>query len=112
MTANRRLAVVREQLKPQYDALRALFEELGTNGKAGGSAHDPAVYTKFLERAGRAGCRRMLELLIERGQLTKNQLGTLASVPSTKRTFRTYMSWLRSNGLVDVDGDLVKLRVV
>lgn len=79
--------------------------------KTAGAA-DRSVYEPWLQKAGRKGCRRMLEILVERGQLTRNQLGTLAGIPNGKRTFRAYLSWLKTNGLVEVIGEDIKLRAV
>jgi outer membrane murein-binding lipoprotein Lpp len=107
--AERRLAAVRASLQPQYDALRGLFEDLGQASLAGA---DRGLFEPMLQKAGQRGCRRMLELMIERRELTKTQLGTLAGVPSRKSTFRAYMAWLKHNGLVEVDGETVKLRAV
>jgi len=60
--------------------------------------------------AGKPGARRMLELLIEHGELTKGQLSTLSGVASS--TFRGGMAWLKRNGLVTVEGDTVRLNQV
>lgn len=108
----RRLEAVRRHLKPEYDAMRALFEDLGQAGPAGGAAVDRSVWEPWLAKAGKTGCRRILEILIERGEVTRNQLGTLASVPATKSTFRGYISWLKTNGLVETDGEKIRLRAV
>ncbi|MGH9462025.1 MAG: hypothetical protein ACRD1X_12450 [Vicinamibacteria bacterium] len=108
--AERRLAAVRDHLRPTYDAYRKLFEEVGD--EPGSPPVDRGVWEPWLQKAGQRGCRRMLEVLIERSQVTRNQLGTLSSVASTKSTFRNYLSWLKSNGLVEIEGDLVKLRSV
>lgn len=107
--AQRRLASVRKALEPQFLALKGLFDEIG-NDPIG--TVDRTIYEPWLAKAGRTGCRRFLELLIERRELTRDQLGTLAGVPATKSTFRAYMSWLKRNGLVDVKGETVRLRVV
>ena len=104
---DRRLAKVREMLRPQYETLSVLFSEVVQNG---GDIIDQSIYGPWLQKAGQRGCRRMLEILIQRRQLTKNQLGTLAGVASTKSTFRAYMAWLRANGLIETDGETVRLK--
>lgn len=109
--AEKRLVAVRDSLRPQYDALKMLFEQLGTTTSANGSVNRSA-YEPWLAKAGKAGCRRLLETLIERPELTKQQLGTLSSCSYKSSTFRGYMSWLRRNGLVETHGDAVKLLVV
>jgi len=73
---------------------------------------DGSVYEPWLQKAGRRGCRRMLETVIDRRELTKNQLGTLSGVPASKSTFRAYMAWMKANGLIEVEGELVRLRTV
>ena len=101
----------RDFLRPQFETLSTLFSELGQNGGSPGAA-DRSIYEPWLQKAGQKGCRRLLETVIERGELTKNQLGTLAGVASTKSTFRAYMSWLKKNGLIEVEGETVRLRTV
>lgn len=103
-----RLETVRDHLRPQWEALQGLFGELGEPSRT----QDRSVWEPWLQKAGKRGCKRMLEVLIEKGELTRNQLGTLSSVPSTKSTFRNYLSWLKTNGLVEVSDDSVKLRTV
>lgn len=103
----RRLAAVRDSLRPQYDALRGLFEQLGTSSRNGGV--DRAAFEPWLSKAGKAGCRRLLETLIERPELTKPQLGTLSSCSHKSSTFRGYLAWLKRNGLIQVDGETVRL---
>lgn len=109
--AERRLEAVRARLKPEYEALQDLFADLAPAGAAAPGG-DREVWTPWLQKAGRRGCRRMLEVLIERGELTRNQLGTLSNVASTKSTFRNYLSWLKGNGLVETDGEKVRLKAV
>ncbi len=111
MQAERRLDAVRKNLQPQYDALRALFEDLGEKASSG-AAVDRTVWEPWLAKAGQRGCKRMLEVLIDRGSLTRNQLGTLSGVAAGKSTFRAYVSWLRKNGLVDTEGENIRLRAV
>jgi hypothetical protein len=103
-----RLEAVRDHLRPQWEAFQGLYGELGEASPA----QDRSVWEPWLQKAGQRGCKRMLEVLIEKGELTRNQLGTLSNVASTKSTFRNYLSWLKTNGLVEVSGDSVKLRAV
>lgn len=108
--ATAKLERVKNLLRPQYDGLRALFDEIGETKSNG--AVDSSAYEPWLAKAGKAGCRRLLEKLIERPELTRNQLGTLAGVASISSTFRNYLSWLKRNGLIEVDGDKVRLMQV
>lgn len=107
--AERRLAAVRDALRPQFEALRGLFDQLGTRATNG---IDKGAYEPWLAKAGKAGCRRLLETLMERPELSKPQLGTLAGVSYKSSTFRNYLSWLRRNGLIETEGETVKLRKV
>lgn len=107
----RRLEAIRARLRPEYDNLRTLFEDLGQASPAGGAA-DPGVWEPWLAKAGKKGCRRMLEILIERSELTRAQLGTLAGVSPRGGTFSTYLSWLSTNGLIEKDGEKIRLRAV
>lgn len=109
LDAERRLVAVRDSLRPQYESLKTLFEQLGTNKSAGA---DRSAFEPWLAKAGQAGCRRLLETLIERPELSRPQLGTLAGVSYKSSTFRTYISWLKRNGLIEVDGESVRLRQV
>ncbi len=104
--AEGRLAAVRTWLQPQYDALQKLY---GQTAAAPGSTADQAVYEPWLKRCPRDGARRMLQVLMQYGTRTRTQLGTMATVPAGGRTFRRYITWLKNNRLVEVDGDTVKL---
>lgn len=107
-----RLNSVKKQLQPQYDSLRGLFEEIGEAAPSVAGAVDRAPYELLLVKARQRGCGKMLEALFDRPELTKNQLGIIAGVPAQKSTFRAYMAWLKRAGLVEVDGDMVRLRSV
>jgi chromosome segregation ATPase len=106
--ALRKLEAVRDHLRPQWEALYGLFNALGDEKPT----QDRSVWEPWLQKAGKRGCKRMLEVLIEKRELTRNQLGTLSNVASTKSTFRNYLSWLKTNGLVEVNDDSVRLRAV
>lgn len=104
--AERRLEAVRKQLRPQYEAMRDLFEDLGQAASAkGGAAQDLGVWEPWLGKAGKAGCRRILETLLQRGRMTMRQLATLAGVQYGNRSWRNYKSWLQRNSLVTIDGE-------
>lgn len=102
--AQRRLDAVKKMLEPQYLAMKALFEELGSAGASGnGGMVDKAWVEPWLEKATRTGCRRLLEIMMDKGRLTQQQLATLAGV--TPRTFRNYRAWLTRNNLVRLEGE-------
>ena len=108
--ANQKLETVKTLLEPDYKKLRTVFEELGDGD--GGGVVDRTIYEPWMAKAGKKGCKRMLEVLIDRPELSRVQLATLAGIGHKTGTYRTYLSWLRSNGLVEVEGDTVRLRGV
>lgn len=106
-----RLSKAREILRPQYEMLQALFAEVGAqNGH--GSAVDRSAYEPWLQKAGKAGTRRLLEIMIERRELTRTQLATLSGLAPGSGTYRNYLSWLRRNGLVESEGETVRIRAL
>ncbi len=102
----RRLESVRQSLKPQYDSLRALFEDLGPSN---GATVDASVYQPWIEKAGNGKRRRMLEVVIDRQELTRAQLSTLSGTSINSSGFKNSLSWMRTNRLVNVEGDVVRL---
>lgn len=110
--AERRLEAVRIHFKPQYDTMISLFETVAPAGNGAAAAIDRAIYEPWLAKAGKAGCRRLLEVLLERPELTRNQLGTLGGISAGTGTFRGYISWLHRNGLIEKDGELIRLKAV
>jgi hypothetical protein len=99
---------VRKALHPLYQSLRTVFEEINSMSV---SDDVSTVYAPWLDRAGRGGRRKMLEVLIDKRELTRNQLATLATISFRSRAFRDYLSWLRRNGLISTAGEMVKLEV-
>lgn len=106
--ADRRLKAVRDMLQPQWRAMKGLFETLG-DGRAAGLV-DRSAYESWLAKAGKTGTKRLLEVMLERTELTRTQLATLAGLGPNTGTYRNYLSWLRRNGLVETDGETVRLR--
>lgn len=117
--AEGRVERVRARLQPEYATLKALFEDLGQQaeaphgdpGRTSSRAVDRTPYEPLLAKARKRGCGKVLEILFDRPDILKNQLRILAGV-SAQRTFQEYMYWLKKAGLVDVDGERVKLRAV
>lgn len=101
------LSNTRKALQPLYEGLHGLFAETPTNGAP---AVDMDVWDPWLAKAGKRGARKMLTILLEKPELTKQQLATLSGVAMKGGTFRGYLSWLRSNGLIRTDGDRVVLQ--
>ena len=110
--ANRRLVAVRKVLEPQFLALKGLFALVEISAAEAGTV-DRGIYEPWLAKAGQRGARRrMLEVMIERREATRSQLATLASISPRSGPFRSYLSWLKTNGLVNVEGEMVRLQVV
>lgn len=79
---------------------------------AGVTARHPMSRAEVLEQwrgALRAGERTMLDAVIQHGDLTRTRLGELAKLEPSAGTFGTYLSVLKRNGLVAVDGQKVRL---
>lgn len=84
------------------------FAYLGSDAPPAPS--DPAEVLEMWRAALRAGERRMLDELVSvyPGWLTREELGARTGIAPTGGTFGTYLSTLRRNGLVDVDGERVR----
>lgn len=107
--AVRRLEAVRKALLPQFEALRGVFEELG---QSNATSADKTVYDPWLQKAGNGKRRRMLEVVIERRELTRAQLSTLSGTSINSSGFKNSLSWMRVNKLVNVEGEKVALMSV
>lgn len=108
-TLKTKLDAALKVLKPEYEkskALARLFEEVSESSNG---AVNKAAYEPWMAKAGRTGAKRLLEILLDRPELTRNQLATLGGVSVKSSTFRTYMAWFKRNGLTEVDGDIVRL---
>lgn len=57
----------------------------------------------------RAGERTMLDVVLQRGELAREDLAGFSGLTANAGTFGTYLSVLRRNGLVDVDKGTVRL---
>ena len=100
---------LRKAFAPQYDAFTHLFsDEMGPDN---GSVADQSVYEVWRQKAGseKALRRRMLDFLIERKELTKNQLATLCGSSPRGGNWNNSLSWLRTNQLAETDGKKIRL---
>lgn len=107
--AHRKLETVRKLLSPQYEALKALFGEFEASETA---VVDAGIYNPWLEKAGGGKRRKMLEVVIERKEVTRAQLSTLSGTSINSSGFKNSLSWMKVNQLVDVEGDVVRLKAV
>ena len=96
---------LRKALKPQYDALRGIFE----NTESVSAAPSSDAYAVWLDKLHGKN-RDMLQVLIEAGSLTRQQLAFRAGISVNSGTFNTYLAKLKSLGLVEKDGDQIKLK--
>lgn len=81
--------------------------------QVGHVAREPMTTDELLEQwrsALKAGARAMLDALVavHPSELTKDQLADRVQMTASGGTFTTYLSTLRRNGLVDVDGQMVR----
>jgi hypothetical protein len=96
--AVKKLDAVREQLRPQYDALRLLFDSLSVSASKG---VDRSKYEKILAKA-KSGVHTMVDYLLEHGEATRTQLATIAGVSS--RSAYDYIYWMTKNGVARAEG--------
>jgi len=104
------LMAVRKVMEPQYRMLQQLFGELEAHAPSAGVAGiDPTVFEVWKKKLG-PGPAKYIDALIEKGgEGTRAQLKTLCGF--SRRYDRDVVSKLTVNGLIDKDGDLVRLRV-
>jgi hypothetical protein len=100
---------VRQVLKPFADAYAEVVDAGAVAGPVDTSAWEP-----WLDKAGgpRSSRRRMLEIMIEKRELTRRQLCTLAGVNPTSGSTYNAISWLKTNQLIQRDGDRITLQDV
>jgi len=103
--ADRRLTSVREAFRSQHDALRGLFDLVGSSKSSGA---DRSSWLVWLEKAPKVGMKKMLEHLIEKGSATRAQLATIAGVART--TSYDYVGWILRNQLAEDNGKEIVLR--
>jgi len=73
-------------------------------GVAPGNPMTPAEVVEQWRRALRAGARAMLDVVLARREVTRDQLAAAVEMTASGGTFQTYLSDLRRNGLVEVSG--------
>lgn len=102
-----RLEKVRTALAPQHEAMTALFSDLKSNGHS--STVNSTAYDVWLNKLG-GGEKRGLELLIERGRLTRGQMRILLGIGD--RSMTNYVStWTRAN-LIRKEGEYIVLNEI
>jgi hypothetical protein len=79
----------------------------------GAAVPDPKTPEEILEMYRstlKAGAREMLDVLVEvhPAELTREELGERVGITPSGGTFGTYLGHLRRNGLIEVDGPMVR----
>lgn len=103
-----RLKIARDLMKPQYDVLKRLFEELGEASAPSGRGEVGAAWTPWLEKAPSENYRTVLSTLVKSGRLKKLQLATLCGIQFGGTTWRRVHAWLVKNSLVISEGDVIE----
>jgi len=104
-TLNMRLAAVQNLFKDDYAKLKTLFEEHSDNGAVSG---DASVWQPWKEKLGK-GPAAVIDVLLERGELTKQQIMTLTTY-SEANVRNNLLPALRRNGLIEIEGGKYRLR--
>jgi hypothetical protein len=102
-----RVDAIRKQLEPEFRSMQRLFGDLAADDS--NPTIDASVYEPWKQRLG-VGPGKIIDALIQRdGALTRIQIRTLCGM--ARRTFQNYLARLNANGLIEKDGDLIRLRV-
>jgi hypothetical protein len=96
---------LKKALKPQYEALRGVFEKLDDMPTGKSAGH----WDTWLSKMG-GKQKEILEALIENGPLTRHQLAFKAGIAYKSSAYANYLSKLKTLGLTEKDGDMIKLR--
>lgn len=97
--AEQKLESVKKLLAPQYEQMRKIFEEIGED-----SAPNNGQWDIWLDKF-KGKQNAMLHVLIERGRVTRQQLGLMVGMSPGSGSFNTYLSKLKSVGLIKKEGD-------
>lgn len=104
------IAGLRKAMEPDYLRLKALFSDLDAAG-ANGIHADRSVWEPWIQKlGGRPG--KMIEALLDRGSLTRTQLATITEQSANSGSFATNLARLNTNGLIEKEGDKIKLKAM
>lgn len=103
-----RLMAVRDYYRPQYEALKKLFETAPMEGAVSPVNRGP--YEIWFKNAPREGMKKMLSYLLEKRSATVAQLGTIAGV--SPRSTSNYVAWLKRNKIALMQGGKLVLQEV
>lgn len=99
--AEKRLSAVKTLLAPQYEQMQKVFSEVSANGDLS-AAGDSSDYAIWLKKFG-GNKRRILELFILRGRLTKQQAQILTGL--NRESVRLYITEMKRANLVRQEGE-------
>lgn len=102
-----KLEMVRKMLLPQYEQLQKIFA-LTQDFEVDEAESDEKWLVWLNKLSGKN--REMLKVLIEKKRLTRQQLGLLSGMSASSGSFNTYLSKLKSLGLVKKDGNEIVLQ--
>lgn len=100
--AGKFIVIPKNFFKEQNEAIDSISKKVLTKG-------DELGIAVMSSNQVAPGEMRLLKILAQRSpmRITRSQLGVLAGVKSTTGTFRTYMSKLKTSGMIEVSGDFV-----
>jgi hypothetical protein len=98
---------LRKTLKPQYDALRNLFDGDAAELIPQTGSADRSKYEGFFQRAAKVGAKRMMEVMIERRRVHKSQLQSLANV--SRNTYYKGRAWMLKSHIITLESDFFVL---
>jgi len=101
---------LQKHLEPEYKAMQALFGELQTISSNGSHAN-AEVWEPWKQKLG-GRMAQMIDALLQRGELTRTQLATLTGQSPNSGSYANNLSKLNSNGLLEKNGDKMRLRAL
>lgn len=99
--AEEKLSAVKALLNPQYEQMKKIFSEIGVNGNLSTSV-DSGDYAIWLQKFGGAK-KKILELFIQRGRLTKQQAQILTAL--NRESVRLYIGEMKRANLIKQEGE-------
>lgn len=101
---------LQKHLEPEYRAMQALFSELESVSSNGSHANSE-VWEPWKQKLG-GRMAQMIDALAQRGELTRTQLATLTGQSPNSGSYANNLSKLNSNGLLEKNGNKMRLRAL
>jgi len=102
---------LRTQLEPEYRIMQKLFGDIEEVGAVNGHSANSPVWDAWKQKLGLRPAS-MIDALLERGELTRTQLATLTGQSPTSGSYANNLSALNRNGLIEKNGDKLRLRAL